>query len=130
MKRLWLPVAVGLLTAAGCSSDSAAPTPTQNDTDVVLSPSVIAQMDALIAEKAARTPAQRKISSSLLYARNNTFAAALSETKDASKRITSLNQTDASGRVLVDIRADMAALGGKIDALGGKVTNSGKDHAR
>ncbi|MEO7735736.1 MAG: neuroendocrine convertase 1, partial [Kofleriaceae bacterium] len=96
----------------------------------MLSPSVIAQMDALIAEKAARTPAQRKISSSLLYARNNTFAAALSETKDASKRITSLNQTDATGRVLMDVRANMAALGGKIDALGGKVVSSGKDHAR
>ena len=130
MKRLWLPVAVGLLTAAGCSSDSAAPAPTPGDSDVVLSQSVINQMDTLIAEKAARTPAQRKISSSLLYARNNTFAAALSETKDASKRITSLNQTDASGRVSVDIRANMAELGGKIEALGGTVVNSGKDHAR
>jgi hypothetical protein len=96
----------------------------------VLSPSVIAQMDALIAEKAARTPAQRKIASSLLYARDNKFAAALAETKDESKRISSLNQTDSAGRVLVDINGNTAALASKIDALGGKVVNSGSSHAR
>src|SRR5688500_6996239 len=119
MKRLWLPVAVGLLTAAGCSSDSAAPTPTpDDDTDMVLSPSVIAQMDALIAQKAARKPAEQKIASSLLYSRDNQFAAALAETKDESRRITSLNQTDATSRVLVDIRGNMAGVSGKIDALG------------
>ena len=128
MKRLWLPVAVGVLTAAGCSSDSAAPAPNTGDNnDVALSPQVIAQMDALIAEKAARTPAQRKISSSLLYANSKKFAASM-ENKDPSKRITSLAQTDAAGNVLVDVRG--TELNGKIESLGGKITNSGRDHAR
>jgi hypothetical protein len=97
---------------------------------MVLSPSVIAQMDALIAQKAARKPAEQKIASSLLYSRDNQFAAALAETKDESRRITSLNQTDATGRVLVDIRGNMAGVSGKIDALGGKVVSSGSSHAR
>jgi len=124
MKRLWLPVAVGMLAAAGCSSDSAAPSsnPT-DDGDVALSPQVIAQMDALIAEKQARTSAQRKISSSLLYTKSNKFAAS-ADSKDPKKKLVSLAQTDDAGRYLVDVRGDMSALGGKIEALGGKVTNA------
>jgi hypothetical protein len=130
MKRLWLPVAVGVLAAAGCSSDSAAPSgnPT-DDGDVALTPQVVAQMDALIAEKQARTPAQKKIASSLLYTKSNKFAAT-SDSKDPSKKLVSLAKNDDAGRVLVDIRGDMSALGGKIESLGGKVVNTGRDHAR
>ena len=39
----------------------------------------MAQMEALIAEKTARTPAQRKISSALLYARSGRFDAAIAK---------------------------------------------------
>lgn len=129
MKRLWLPVALGLAGMAGCSSD--APTPTPGDSnDVQLSPAVIAQMESLIAEKTARTPAQRKIASSLLYAKSGRFNAALAEAKDPSKQITSLSQVDNNGRVLVDIKANMSALSGRIEALGGTITDQGAAHAR
>jgi len=53
MKRLWLPVAIGLAGMVGCSSDAPTPPPSGND-DVQLSPGVMAQMESLIAEKAAR----------------------------------------------------------------------------
>ena len=131
MKRFLLPVAVGVLASA-CSSEPGATAPAPGDpgTATVLSASAIAQMSALIEEKQARTPAQRKLASSLLYAQTNKFAAAMSDQLPATRRITSLQQTDRDGRVLVDLRADMAALDGKIAALGGKVVNSGKDHAR
>src|SRR5580765_2380756 len=90
MKRLWLPL-VAVFAAAGCSSDAPSPTPGGKG-NVQLSPAVIAQMEALIAEKSARTPAQRKISSSLLYAKSGRFDAVLAPGKDPAKQITSLNQ--------------------------------------
>ncbi|HEU4729990.1 MAG TPA: S8 family serine peptidase [Kofleriaceae bacterium] len=78
-------------------------------------------MESLIAEKSARTPAQRKISSALLYAKSGRFAATLAPGKDPSKQITSLNQTDDQGRVLVDIRGQLSA--DRIQALGGSVVD-------
>src|SRR5262245_1045511 len=107
MKRLWLPVAVSVAAAAGCSSD--APTQNPDDGNQQLSPQVIAQMESLIAEKSARTSAQRKISSSLLYAKSGRFAASLAAT-DPGRQIKSLAKTDASGRVLVDVLGDMSKL--------------------
>jgi Subtilase family/Proprotein convertase P-domain len=136
VKRLLLPTTVGFLAVAGCSSDGAdAPTtPGDPDTGAVLSPSAIAQIDALIREKEARTPAQRKISSSLLYTRSGRFAAATTSRPDSSTGISSLQQTDPQGRVLVDIRANMARLdggiAGRIDTLGGALVDSGRNHAR
>jgi hypothetical protein len=118
MKRLWLPVAVGVFAAAGCSSEAP---DTQNPDDegtAELSPDAIAQIESLLAEKAARTPALRKVSSSLLYQKRGTFQAALEQIgKDASQQIRSLHQLDAGGRVLVDISGDMTALNGKTEAL-------------
>jgi subtilisin-like proprotein convertase family protein len=90
----------------------------------------MAQMESLLAEKSARTPAQRKIASSLLYAKSGRFDAALAATKDPEKQITSLSQTDAKGRVLVDIRGNMSTLNGRIEALGGAVIEVGASHAR
>jgi subtilisin-like proprotein convertase family protein len=127
MNRLWLPVAI-LAGMAGCSSNAPTPTPSDND-DVQLSPGVMAQMESLIAEKAARTPAQRKVSSALLYARSGRFDAALA-TKEPSKQITSLSQVDDKGRVLVDVKAQMSALNGRIEALGGTIVDAGAGHAR
>src|SRR4029079_14144927 len=77
----------------------------------------MAQMDAILAEKAARTPAQQKISSSLLYAKSGRFNAMLG--KDPERQIKSLTKYDAQNRVLVDIRGDMSKLGGAVAALGG-----------
>jgi len=77
-------------------------------------------MEQLLAEKAARTPAQQKISSSLLYAKSGRFAATLAPSKDPDRQIKSLAKYDAQGRVLVDIRGDMSQLGGTVEALGGK----------
>ena len=57
------------------------------------------QIDALLSEKAQRTSAQKKISSSLLYAKQGRFTGTL---RPASDR-------DAQGRVLVEIRGDAAA---------------------
>jgi subtilisin-like proprotein convertase family protein len=129
MKRLWLPVAAGVIAAAGCSTDTPSPQAGSNNGDV-LSPAVIAQMESLIAEKSARTATQRKISSSLLYAQSGRFNAALAESKDPSKQITSLSQVDAKGRVLVDIKGDVAALNGRIESLGGEIVKLHQRSAR
>ena len=81
--RVLALLALALLIAA-CSGDSspqsspgnvvAAPPP-ELEVAVELPESAIEQMKALTAEKAARTPAQRKISSQLLYARSHVGAA-------------------------------------------------------
>lgn len=129
MKHLWIPVVAGLIGMAGCSTDAPMPTPGDSG-GVQLSPAVIAQMESLIAEKSARTPAQRKISSSLLYANSGRFSAALAEAKDPAQQIKSLDQVDDQGRVLVDIKGDMSALNGRIESLGGTVVDLGSSHAR
>ncbi|MEO9157160.1 MAG: S8 family serine peptidase, partial [Kofleriaceae bacterium] len=85
------------------------------------------QIEALLAEKAARTPAQRKISSQLLYQQRGTFAAFTENIKDPTKRITPLAQTDGHGRVLVDIKGQVAR--GRIEALGGSVVGTSSLHA-
>jgi subtilisin-like proprotein convertase family protein len=91
----------------------------------------MAQMESLIAEKAARTPAQRKIASSLLYAASGRFAAQMaSAADDDGTQIKSLSRADASGRVLVDIRGDMSAVGGQIEALGGAMVDVRSRSAR
>src|ERR1043165_1670658 len=128
--RLLLPLGAGILGAAGCSSDMADPPPSSSDPGATLSPQAIAEIEALIREKEARTPAQRKISSALLYAKSGRFAASLSDQVPVDRRITPLSRTDKDGRVLVDLRADMSQLSGKIESLGGKVVNTGSDHAR
>jgi hypothetical protein len=74
MKRLSSLAAISLIALAGCGDESTAPTPSDEDAGgVELPPSAVAQIEALLAEKAAWTPTQRKISSHLLYAKNNRF---------------------------------------------------------
>jgi len=129
MKRSWVQ-RLSLLVAAGLVSplvgcDSSAP-PAPDEELVELPPSAVAQIEALLAEKAARTPAQRKISSTLLYAKSGRFAAESKETKDPSKQITSLAQRDARGRVLVDIKGDVDA--SAVSALDGEVVGSSRLH--
>src|SRR5690349_23937529 len=51
-------------------------------------PILIDQMERLIAEKTARTPAQRKIASSLLYTKSGRFDALIAQiNKDPAKQI-------------------------------------------
>src|SRR5580765_7186453 len=98
MKRFLLLAAAGLVSPVlGCQS---AP-PSTDDDSPQLSPEAAAQIDQLLAEKAARTPAQRKISSALLYQHSGRFAN-LPQSKDPDKQIRPLTKTDKLGRVLVD----------------------------
>jgi subtilisin-like proprotein convertase family protein len=124
MKRFWFVVATGLLSPlVGCNSDAG---DSDDDQTEQLPPSAVAQIEGLIAEKATRTPAQRKISSQLLYAKSGRFAAATAPTKDPDKRITSLSQTDTQGRVLVDIKGDVSDT--QISALGGSLVGVSSVH--
>ncbi|HET9988564.1 MAG TPA: S8 family serine peptidase [Kofleriaceae bacterium] len=85
-----------------------------------------AQIEALLAEKAARSPAQRKIASTLLYEAHGTFAANIGTAKDPSKRIEPLASHDKAGRVLVDIAGDVTA--DRVAAVGGAVVGSSALH--
>jgi subtilisin family serine protease len=84
-----------------------------------LSHSVQLQIAALAAEKAARTPAQRKIDSQLLYAEKRALHSPLPA--HFPKLITSIT-TDAAGRVVVDVHGasvprllfDIAAVNGQV----------------
>ena len=83
---------------------------------------VVEQLQALMQDKAARTPRQAKISSQLLYAARQrggaTIAAAV-----PTLRVEVV--TDASERVLVDLTATVTpALLGAVAAAGGTVVNS------
>jgi subtilisin-like proprotein convertase family protein len=102
---------------------------------VDLPESAIAQMKALTAEKAARTPAQRKISSQLLYAKDNRFAALKKENalrKGETPKPTelrSLMQFDEQGRVLCDVKGDVdGGLARQIEIAGGTVVVTSAAH--
>jgi hypothetical protein len=87
-----------------------------------LSPLAVQQIQALSQEKAARTPAQRKIGSQLLY------AAKQHRGEQVAPGVPSLQvsvQTDRTERVLVDISATITPdLLNTIVALGGTVVNN------
>jgi subtilisin-like proprotein convertase family protein len=135
MKSLWGKCLSLLTTASICGSlagcgGSAGPGPDDDGggaegEPIELPPSAVSQIEALLAEKAVRTPAQRKIASALLYARSGRFADA-AEAKDPAARITSLTQPDAKGRMLVDIKGDVD--GAAVTALGGEIVGSSKAH--
>ena len=125
MKRFGFLVAMGLsATVIGCGSGS--DSDDIDDDPVELPPTAVTQIEELLAEKAARTPEQRKIASQLLYAKSGRFAATLAPTKDPAKKITSLAQTDAQGRVLVDIAGDVTEA--EIGALGGAIVGTSRVH--
>jgi subtilisin-like proprotein convertase family protein len=86
-----------------------------------LSPQAVAQMRALLAEKEARTPAQRKIGSALLYQMKMSRGEAIA----AGVRTLGTGVTVTKGLTLVDIRARVTpALLDAIAAAGGIVTSS------
>lgn len=125
MKKLWFVVAAGLSSSllVGCG-DSAPPVDAE-EADA-LPPTAVSQIEALLAEKAVRTPAQRKISSQLLYAASGKFRDATQPMRDPAKQITSLAQTDSRGRVLVDIAGDVTDA--EVSALGGSLVGASKVH--
>lgn len=125
MKTNWLLVGLGLSTSllVGCGSDEAPTDEPGQQENVKLPPSAISQIEELIREKDLRTGPQRKISSQLLYLKQGKF---VSQSRDPKQRITSLTQTDARGRVLVDIKGDVTDA--DITALGGALVGSSSLH--
>ena len=106
----WLGAVVALLLLAG---------PVRAQSSGKLPEPVGRSIQALLAQKARRTPAQRKLSSQLLHAAESAQAAgsgARRQTRDA----------DAKDEIVaVDIRADVTpAVLARIRALGGTVINS------
>lgn len=128
MKRVSWLLAAGLMSSLiGCSSDEPTPAPVVDEAD--LPASAASQIESLLAEKASRTPAQRKISSALLYKRSGRFDAVQAVmSKDPDKRITSLAKEDAQGRVLVDIQGDPSAATTQVTSHGGQVVGSSTTH--
>jgi hypothetical protein len=84
-----------------------------------IAPEAVAQMVAIRAEKAQRTPVQRKIASPLLYlSREATGFSAVAGAKDVRSRVS----CEADGRVIVDMTAVPGpALAKAITDAGGKV---------
>jgi hypothetical protein len=94
----------------------------QGSDDGKVSESALRQIIALQEEKAARTPVQKKIDSQLLFAgkmnRNEPIA------KGIDKMAVDLDR-DETGRVLVDLKADVSEdLLGEIQERGGKILSS------
>jgi subtilisin-like proprotein convertase family protein/subtilisin family serine protease len=110
----------GVLAAVSCNGREPL---TGGDTDqpVALPPETVARIERLLAEKGARTPVQRKISSQLLYLSNGL----VSPPSD----VLPLSAPDVQGRVLVDIKhRPGASVNTRIQDLGGKLTHASMIH--
>jgi uncharacterized repeat protein (TIGR01451 family) len=80
------------------------------------------QLQAILAEKAARTPAQRKLETSLLYARRESLGQAMVQGLPPLRRIADRARVDRDGMVVVDIRAEVTdELLRTIAGVGGRV---------
>ena len=98
------------ITTVGCG-DGDSPGAGQNpdvsgsgsEPAVALSTAAVAQIKSLLEEKEARAPAERKISSQLLYAlKGMPF-----EQSPTAARLESATQSDDAGRALVDVKAEV-----------------------
>ncbi len=86
--------------------------------------SALQQIDALMQEKASRTPSQRKISSDLLFEARRQRGEAIVQGLSS---VRSSVRSDRAGRVLVDIKAEVTdGLLRRLEGLGGRVVS---DHA-
>jgi len=87
-----------------------------------LPPSAIDQIESILEEKAARTPAQQKISSQLLYAMK------MQRGEDVARGVQKLRtgvKVEADGTTLVDIKAKVTKkVLAHIEVLGGTVISS------
>ena len=114
---------LGLLAAAAVTSVLSWPARAQEPSEPAggeLSPALVQQIEALMAEKAQRTPAQRKVSSHLLHAqqiqRGEPIAAGV---------VLRQSLVEPGGMVTVDIRADVTPeVLARIEALGGSLISS------
>ena len=90
------------------------------------SPEVLSAFEAIQAEAASRTPAQRKISSGLLYeSRKRRGAPMVAPGLSALSKFRTGVKVDESGKVLVDIKADVSPeVLALISILGGQVESS------
>jgi hypothetical protein len=105
------------LSVAAAQSSTAQPRPPVPR----ISQEVRQQLESLRAEKAARSPAQRKISSRLLYARRMRRGLAIAP---GVSRLRSGVEVDADGTTVVDIRAHPSPeLLDRIRELGGEVSS-------
>ena len=105
----------GLLFALGLSISASAQEPVATQ----LSDSAIAQINALIAEKNARTPAQRKMDSQFIYAARMNAGQAIAsgvQTLDTGVLLDAQGRTDIDVRIAVD--AESIAL---VKSLGGEI---------
>ena len=101
------PIAATLTIALACSNGQKTPATTSTSTaePTALHPDAVAQIEALIAEKEARSPLERKISSQLLYQRDGRLPGYAGKHPD----LVPLTEVDASGRVLVDLKGEITA---------------------
>jgi subtilisin-like proprotein convertase family protein len=112
------------LALAACGPPAAGPaTPGSTlaaaDT-LALHPDAVAQIEALIAEKQARSPVRQKIASQLLYLKDG-----MPSGRAPSTRLEGLAKPDAAGRYLVDLQGDLTpALLGEIAAQGGVLVSA------
>jgi hypothetical protein len=83
------------------------------------------QISAILAEKAARTPAQRKLATSLLYASRESVGQAMVQGLQPLRRTADRARVDSARMVVVDIRAEVTdRLLQTIADLGGAVLSS------
>jgi subtilisin-like proprotein convertase family protein len=109
--------AVFLALGVACSSGKRGPADTGSESGNI-HPDAVAQIAALVAEKEARSPLQRKIASHLLYARDARLPGYTGKNPD----VQPLHEIDADGRALVDLKGDVTPYTLElIEKLGGTV---------
>src|SRR5512144_1694907 len=110
-----------LCLAIACSTGNRGPEAVSPAEPTSLHPDAVAQIEALIAEKEARSPLERKISSQLLYQREGKLPGYAGKHPD----LIPLTEVDASGRVLVDLKGEMTPeLLDLVAKLGGTVVTT------
>jgi subtilisin family serine protease len=90
-----------------------------------LSAQAMRQVQDMLAEKAARTPAQRKLATSLLYAQREALGQAMVQGLGSLRRTADRARVDDRGRVVVDIKGTVTEnLLQGISAVGGELISS------
>jgi hypothetical protein len=127
----WEPLlAYGLTSLAGLvvfgTVWSGSPVTGQQPPDTGLKPQPAVQDNAVVPEKASRTPAQQKIDSRLLYEiYRRRGEAAAKNVPPAGSGV----KIDAKGRALVDVRVDVSAMmQKKISGLGSTIVSSSVEY--
>jgi uncharacterized repeat protein (TIGR01451 family) len=89
---------------------------------VELGDQAVRQLRAIFAEKASRTPAQRKLATSLLYANRESRGLAMVQGLPPQRRVVNRAAVEPDGMVVVDIRGEVSdALLQAIAGVGGRV---------